>query len=352
MFFDWFFDCFALSSFASNPSTITQEYQGQRLQVDDTLQKLGWNSSSPTPVIKAIPRKDVLQELFFGGLWFRSIDSLDIGQPDLSKIFEIRWKRSAVFWTAHFGYYVQRIIRHPVRKENGSDSTGADGKILVNIIAHGEEMLSVGGIEYRVLMMFDDIWWCLCGELLFPLRFWWDRSIWYILILATLVWCRVYGWRRVVCRGWRSRQDGRNVLDFKMTPTTPFQKALEAWCQHHSMSQDSGALTQIKASHYINLIQILLTTRANHVSPLITSVTFAVLPAPLCCFRRTWSLNFRGHRWYPQWHLKPVDGRAPLVSLKSKLDAKKQVGKWVKISASGRHTHDRKLLVFSLAFGS
>lgn len=78
------------------------------------------------------------------------------------------------------------------------------------------------------------------------------------LILVTLVWCRVYGWRRVVCRGWRSRQDGRNVLDFKMTPTTPFQKALEAWCQHHSMSQDCGALTQIKASHYINLIQILL----------------------------------------------------------------------------------------------
>ena len=32
--------------------------------MDDTLQKLGWNSSSPTPVIKAIPRKDVVQELF------------------------------------------------------------------------------------------------------------------------------------------------------------------------------------------------------------------------------------------------------------------------------------------------
>lgn len=62
-----------------------------------------------------------------------------------------------IFGQAHFGYYVQKIIRHPVRKENGSDSTGADGKILVNIIAHGEEMLSVGGIEYRVLMMFDDI---------------------------------------------------------------------------------------------------------------------------------------------------------------------------------------------------
>jgi hypothetical protein len=32
-------------------------------------------------------------------------------------------------------------------------------------------------------------------------------------------------------------QDGRNVLDFKMKPRTPFKTALEAWCDHHGIPQ-------------------------------------------------------------------------------------------------------------------
>ena len=91
------------------------------------------------------------------GAFFLGVDSLDIGNLICPKSSKCVGKDLQSFGQAHFGYYVQKIIRHPVRKENGSDSTGADGKILVNIIAHGEEMLSVGGIEYRVLMMFDDI---------------------------------------------------------------------------------------------------------------------------------------------------------------------------------------------------